>query len=360
MKRLILLLLVCNTIFAYSQQVIEAERLINKGIACHDRGDFERAISLYDSALLIDKDNVDAMAEKAMSLLAMKRPGEAITMCEQTIEKHKGKPQLKNVYVTLGNAHDAGRNPAKALEVYDAGIGAFPEYYQLYFNKGITLVGQERIDESIAAFETSATLNPQHASSHNAIARLRNAQGQRIISLMAFGRFLVLEQQSGRAKENFNSFHTILKGNATKGDKNNITINIDPSMLGDSGKKGKKGKKEKKENDFSTIDLLLAMSAGLDYDEKYENEKPGEFVARKFDTICATLAETKKDNTGFYWNYYAPYFIEMHEKDLLATFSNLVVVASGDASAAEWLKSHQKEVDDFQNWSRNYNWTFVK
>lgn len=357
MKRLMLLLsLVSVTTGVMSQQVIEADRLVTKGIKYHDRGDFERAISLYDSALLIDKDNLDAMGEKAMTLLAMQRVQEAIAQAEQTIARHPGMPQLKSVYVTLGNAYDAGRNPAKALEAYDAGIRQFPDYYQLYFNKGITLVGQERIGESIAMFETSASLNPEHASSHNAIARLKNAQGQRIPSLLAVARFLVLEQQSGRAKENLNTFRTMLKGNATKGDNNNITINIDASTLGDSGKKGKKGKKEKKENDFSAIDLVLSMSGALDYDKKYENEKLSEFVERKIKTICSVLSETKKDNTGFYWNYYAPYFIEMHERNLLTTFSNIVLAASGDQHVGEWLKDHQKDVDEFQSWSKNYVW----
>ncbi len=360
MKCLILLsVLLSVSVIASCQQVLEADRLVSKGIAYHDRGDFDRAIELYDSALLADKDNIDAMAEKAMSLLSAKKIDEAIAMCELTIAKHSGRKELRNVFVTYGNAYDAARKPDKSLQIYNEGIKQFPDYYQLHFNKGITLVGQERIDESINCFQTAATLNPEHASSHNALGRLMSARSQRVPALLAYTRFLIIESGSRRAKENITALQTLLKANVSKNDDKNITINIDPAMLGDKKSK-KKDRKEKKENDFSAVDLFISMSAALDFDKKYENEKRSEYLERKLTDTFSVLSELKKDNVGFYWSYYTPYFIEIKDKNMMKTLANLILAGSGDQDVSAWLQSHEKEIADFQSWSKNFNWNIDK
>ena len=40
----------------------------------------------------------------------------------------------------------------------------------------------------------------------------------------------------------------------------------------------------------------------------------------KFDSICATMDETKKGQKGFYWEFLAPYFIEMKLKNQIEPF----------------------------------------
>src|SRR5690606_41383686 len=100
MKKIILLLvfpLLCNTVFG--QQKEEAEKLVEEGIAYHDKGDYEGAINKYDKALQLDKDNLLALAEKAMSLLSLQKYHETIECCKKTIEKHQGDKALKSVYV---------------------------------------------------------------------------------------------------------------------------------------------------------------------------------------------------------------------------------------------------------------------
>ena len=120
---------------------------------------------------------------------------------------------MKTVYVTYANALDALRKSDEAMKVYDEGIEKFPGFYQLHFNKGVTLASSGKYDEATSCFQKSVMLNPDHASSHNAIGRLMERNNNRIPSLLAYCRFLVIEPEGTRAEENLKGVEKIVKGN---------------------------------------------------------------------------------------------------------------------------------------------------
>ena len=352
MKKIILILfLPLFTIIAFGQNKLEAEKLVDEGIAYHDKGDFEGAISKYDKALELDKDNLLALAEKALSLLSLHKYDDAIIICKKVIEKYPNQNSLKNVFVTYGNALDGLKKTDKSIEVYDEGIKIFPEYYLLYFNKGITLSSVKRYDEALLCFQKSVLLNPKHASSNNVIARILYSQDKNIPSLLAFSRFLILEPQSDRAKENLELLQKIIKGNVEQTAKNNITINIDPKILEDTASNGKA-----KENSFNSTELILNIASALDYDKGNSKKPEVEQFIRKFKIVCASIEETKNNNFGFYWEYYVPYFIELNKKKLIEPFAYIAFASSEKENVSKWLKSHQTEIDKFYLWSENYNW----
>ena len=176
--------LISSIVFAQHKE--DAVKLVDEGIEYEDKGNHVEAISKYDRALELDSFNLNAFAEKAYSLLSLQQYDEAVKCCQKAIEKHPGEKGLRAVYVSYGNALDGEKNCNKAIEIYNEGINQYPDYYQLYFNKGITLFGTNMIDEAILCFQKSASLNPKHASSHNAIARGMNIMKNRITAIMAY------------------------------------------------------------------------------------------------------------------------------------------------------------------------------
>jgi len=276
---------------------------------------------------------------------------DAIECCKRVIAAHPGESDLKAVYVTYGNAYDELKKTDKSIEVYDAGIKQFPDYYQLYFNKGISLSSVKKYDDAILCFQKSMMCNPKHASSHNALARMLKIKNKHIPALLAYSRFFVVEPQSKRAKENLESVRTIVSGNSEKTGKNAITIHVSPDILADTLANGKP-----KENSFMTTDLLLSMTSALDYDKKNKNKTEVEQFIRKFESVCSSIKETKKDNFGFYWDFYVPYFLEMQDKKFIETFAYIAFASSDDPDVAKWLKGHQKEIDKFYEWSSAFAW----
>jgi len=342
--------LMCN--ISFGQNKVEAEKLVDEGITYHDKGDYVGAISRYDKALELDNDNLFALAEKAFSLFSSQKYEESIKYCQRAIETHSGENGLKIVYVTFGNATDALKKTDESIEIYDEGIKQFPGYYQLYFNKGITLWGVKKYDDALLCFQTSAKLNPKHASSHNAIARLSKNTEKRISALLAYFRFFVLEPESNRAKENLESVRKLMKANVEETGKKTIKISISPDLLGDTTATG-----TPTENSFSTTDMILSMETALDFDKKNKKKTEAERLTMKVETMCASLKEIENNNHGFFWDYYVPYFIEMKDLKLIEPFSYIVLTSSTDPDVAKWLKSNKAEVDRFYEWSESFKWT---
>lgn len=333
-----------------AQDIDSAGYFIKKGVTLHDKGDYSGAISYYEKALEIDSINITALAEKAFSLLSLKDYSNSIETCKKAINNNPQAKGLKFVYTTYGNALDASQKPNDAIEIYDQGIELFPDYYQLHFNKGITLSGLQKYDQALLSFQKSVSLNPRHASSHNAIGRLLTINKSNIPALMAFGRFLIIEPQGGRAKSNLPYVQKIMSANVEQTGKNDVTININPNMLSNTSSE------EKAENDFGTVDLILSMSAASDYDKKNRKKTEVELFMKKFEVVCSSLDEIQKDNYGFYWEYYAPYYVEMYKNDLIETFSYLVYASSENKNAQDWLQNNSTKIDIFYNWSSEYDW----
>ncbi len=352
-KTLFLLFISCALLTAntYAQDPAAAEALVAEGIALHDRGDYQGAIKKYDKALQADKDNVLAMSEKALTLYALAKYKESSTLCKKIIELHPDDEALESVYITYGNSLDALGKSEESIAVYDQGIKAFPQQYQFYFNKGISLTTMKEYTLSLEAFEQGAMVNPKHASTQNAIARVNHDLGNTIPAIMAYARFLAIEPEGERAEGNLENMQTLLAGNVSKTGKNSFTISINSGTLGDTAADGTNNP-----NNFGMIEFMLSMTSAVSLDKEHKNDTEAEAFKIKLDMICSSLITGKEENSGFYWNYYVPYFIEMKEKGYTETFAYIAFSSTGDGYVKKWLKGHESEVFEFYEWSRKFDW----
>ena len=344
---LLFTLLTFISTFVFAQHKEEADNLVQEGVVFQDKGDVDSAFSRYNLALKMDRDNLAALAEMAYSYLSIEKYDEAISYSKRALKTHPHDPVLKTVYVSYGNALDGEGKTEKAVDVYNEGIHFFPDYFQLYYNKGISQIKLNKSGDALISFERSATLNPKHASSHNAIGRLL-FMTNKIPSLMAFCRFLALEPNSNRSSANLNNVQKIMRAHVIKADANLVTVNVSPELL-DTNKK-------KEKNNFSGAEFSLALDAALDNDSANESKTEIEKFIRKFSSLCEYLKETEKDNYGFYWDYYVPYFIEMNDKGLTEVFAYIAFCSSEDPTVKVWLDSHKTDVTGFYKWSDGFKW----
>ena len=259
------LLLVLFFSVAHAQDQPAAEKLVNEGVLLHDKGDFVGAIDKYSKALELDKDNFLALSEKALSLNAAGKYEESIVVSKQAILTHANE-DIANVYVSYANSLDQLKKTDQALKVYDQGIVEFPNYYQLPFNKGICYLNNNSYQRAIDCFQKALLINPKHAGSLNAIG-IVEMRSRRIPAILAFSRFLIVESQTPRSKQNLKNLQSLLMQGVEQTGKRAVSISISSSMLSDSTG-------IKNENDFSQTDLILSMTAGLDFDKKNKNKKP--------------------------------------------------------------------------------------
>jgi tetratricopeptide (TPR) repeat protein len=346
--RMYSILSVLIPIVSIGQNPVEAERLVQIGIESHDKGDYKDAIIKYDQALKLDKNNLLALSEKAITLNATQSYAEAVEISRLAIGSHKN-DELKTVYVAYANSLDHLNQTENAIKVYDEGLLKYPNYYQLHFNKGITLVNSKNYDAALLSFQNAVKSNPNHASSFNAIGILEMGNN-RIPSILALSRFLILENQTSRAKGGFENLKGLLSKGVSQKDDKSISIVIDPNEL------SKAEDKKSKENNFSSTDLILSLASAQDYDKKNEGKSDCEKFIEKFKTICSSLSEMKKGNSGFYWDYIVPYFIDMNKNKMIEPFAYIVFYPTQSDDVLKWHKSNEKSIAEFNNWSNQYKW----
>ncbi len=331
-----------------AQNKSEVELLIKQGVEKHDKALYSEAIAFYDRALALEKNNVLATAEKAFSLFMLKDYETVVALCEECVRVNRGADLLYEVYNCYGNALDMLKRPEEALHVYDEGIQQFA-YFQLYFNKGITLSKLGRSDEALSCFQDAIVLQPQHSSSHYAIAQLAGAENKRIQSIMAFARFLTLEPTGWRAREALGYLQRMMKGNVQKTSNKEINLSINAEALADS---------QSNPESFGMTELILDLSSAIEHDSKFSHLSDLEHFINKFEKICSSLAENySKTHKSFFWTHYAPYFIEMKQKKQIKNFAYIIHASSKDTEAMKWLKKNDKKIRTFYDWHNNFKWS---
>ncbi len=347
MKRNLLAVLLClMALPVFSQNDIP--RLMKEGVALHDEGKFDEAIRKYDSVLAIDANYYDAMFEKSYTLTMNKGYDECIVLCKRMLAMDPKNTNTRGVYVNWGTALDDKGDPEEAIKVYTEGIGKFPDYYLLHFNKGVTLMLSKKNEEAMLCYQDALKLKPLHASSHQFSGRIM-ASSNRIASILSFFSFLVIEPQGDRAKQNYQDLtKLVLQGISTTNDGKNVNINIDASVLDKS--------KKKTDDNFASAELLFSMSSALDNDEKFKDENAGARLFRKMESLVSMLKEQKSGGSGFYWKFYVPFFIEMKDKDQLETACYLATVNADDAAVMKWLGDNKEKIEGFYGWLKEYKW----
>jgi Tfp pilus assembly protein PilF len=325
------------------------EKLIQEGISLHKKGEYKQAIQVFDKVLAEDPINISALGEKAHSLMMLNKYEEVVITCQKCIKGNPKSEELKTIYTTYANSYDMMGQPKKALKIYDEAIKIFPNYFHLYFNKGITLSQMELIDKAILNFEKSITLKPNHSGSHNALARMQYSKRNKVQSLMAFSRFIILEPKGRRAELNLPFIEDITKGNAQETGPNSVTLSLDISSLPEEGK-------AKKENDFTATALILSLNSGMNFTNKNKKKSEVQLFEGNIKAVCESLAELAQDNYGFYWEYYAPYFINMNQKGYTETFSYISYASTQEKYVTKWLTKNKEKVNAFYKWSNGYVW----
>lgn len=326
----------------------DVDLLIKQGIALHDKGDAEGAIAKYDAVLQQDPANYEAMYEKALSLMALKKYDDAEDLLKKVLKDSK-EPQYRRLsYISYGSLLDYQGAGKKSIKLYDQGIKEFPDSYLLYFNKGVTQAGMNDTKDAIESFQLALRRNPYHASSHNALGRLM-AGTNRIPAILSLITFLLIEPTGNRAAENTALLDKLIMRGIREGDGNSITINIDPSTLNRD--------KKNKEDDFSSAELILSLvAANKTIPDSIGIKTEADRLSYKLQLLFGVISETDKKDKGFFKNFYVPFFTEMKKNELVTIASYLSLRATDKEEITDWLKENKDDVDGFYRWFENYAW----
>lgn len=346
MKSLLFFLLFFSlSLFCTAQQNEIVVKLIKEGIVLHDKGDYEGAIAKYDRALILAPDDYDVNYEKSSSCLYAKRYDECIAISKILIEKYKNDPKVKGAFVNCGSAYDDKGDPDSAIIMYDQGLNVFPDFYLLHYNKGLTYARQKKWDDAVTNFFETMKYKPNHAGSlyYTALVQEKTNKVAAIISGLTF---LAVEPEGERAKTMYGYIFELFNSFAKKDDKGGSTITIN---MDDFDKKDK-------ENNFSSVNMMMGLTVASALTDSVKAKTDIDKLDLYVQMMTSTLSLGEKDGKGIYWKTYAPFLIEMKEKDLVNSFAHIASITSGNDENIKWINDNQDKLKGFYEWMNAYQW----
>jgi tetratricopeptide (TPR) repeat protein len=335
MKPLFIFLFLSTSIVGFAQ---DFKKILNEGIALHDQGKYKLAIQKYESAAKIEKKAAIVYYEMAYSYYALKDYDNSIKKSKKAIKLAKSNENnsiLLSSYLIHGAAIDDSGDTKKAIKIYNKAIKKFPNNYLLRYNLGYSYFKNRQYDDAQVMIEKALTINPKHGTSHILLAHITRNKGLRVQSIMAMNHFLYLENLNhpvnitARSKEVFSILKKQTIGNVTRDGENSITINL--SLIDN--------------DEFSTTNMLLSLMEAsnrilADSLNLSENQRIHFFMK----TFCSSLADKTSNGAKFWTGKYLTIFQQLHEKELVETFTNILLLSSGDPKVATWLNEHEVEV----------------
>lgn len=324
---------------------------LRAGYAFFAEKKYDEAIAVFQEMLATNPESVGAMHEMALTLVAKGDHRRAIEMAARCASFRF--PELDKCLAVIGSAYDMAGEPSRAVEAYDKAIAILPTAGTLYFNKAITqLQALQDAAAGLATLKRGAVADPTHAGTQEFLGRMFMDRDLRTPAFLALSRFLILEPSTARTRETFRLWYTVFNSN----------VRPRPDGTFQPGPDGKyeivlNPRKPKDEGDLTQLDTYLALSQIDAVVIPFETQ-PGPRLVRQFTTYMNAVSghEPGADANTFLFQYYVPYFKELHARKHSEAFVYHVIRQWGFPGVREWLAGHGAEIDAFLAWDKAYAW----
>jgi Tfp pilus assembly protein PilF len=122
------------------------------------------AVESYDKALALKPDYVEALNNRGIVLMELKRPAEALASYDKALGL---KPDYAEALSNRGNALMFANRLAEALASYDEALGLKPDFTEALNNRGNALRKLKRHEEALASYDRAIAIKPDYAEAHN-------------------------------------------------------------------------------------------------------------------------------------------------------------------------------------------------
>lgn len=313
-------------------QDTEIKELVKEGIALHDNGEFKKAIEVYNEALIIDPNSSIVNYEISYSFLAAGDYKNAVKHSKKVIDLNNG--HLLEAYITYGSALDMKGKAKKSIKVYEKAMEDFDDYL-LYYNHALSCLNSGKIDKAYVSALKAINKNPSHASSHLILSKIMEKQGVRIKAMLPLYFFLLIEPNTQRANVEYQTLKNYLDHGVTQTSEKNINVvvpmNEDP--------------------DFGAAEMMISLLKASNSLEENKGKTELQLFAENNESLFTILGELKKENSGFWWDFYVPFFYDLANEDLTEVYSYYISNSQGD-EVTDWFNEHSYDLERFDNWMK--------
>lgn len=336
MKQLLIILALLSISLIVNGQDNQFNSLIQQGIELHDNGEYEKAIEKYNEALEIQPNSSLANYEISYSYLALQDYKNAEKYSKLVIDSKNGN-ELHS-YIVYGTALDLLGKTKKSIKAYEKALEEY-DHYLLHYNHAISCFNSGEIEKAYKSALNAIMNNASHASSHLLLSNIMEQQGSRIKTVLPLYFFLLIEPNSSRSNSVYQMLTSKLDYGVEKTSEKNINVSIPFN--------------ESEDSDFGVVEMMISLSKASNYTEDNVGKTEMELFAENNKSIFSVLGELKKDNKGFWWEFYVPFFYDIVQNNHSKAYSYYISQSSGKQEVYDWVESNGEELDNFLNWINN-------
>jgi tetratricopeptide (TPR) repeat protein len=323
----------------------DAENLIKQGVALYDSGKFEEAIAKYKQSYAIDSNSAVLFSEMSMTYLQLQDYATAESLCKRAFDHFAGASALKYIYDTYASCLDEQGKTQEALAAYNKGISLYPGFFELYFNKAITLYNLKKPYEARTNFQMALKLNPDNTSSYLYLGFIEDGFGNRIPAIVCYSAYLLRRPEGEKAKK-------LLPYFITKVDSLYYYVKTGSSTatMSSAGPRS-----DTTAYDYGTVESAMTLYYAMAAIEPEKDKEVLDHFKTNLTLLMELLANERKDHSNFYLDNLVPVFADMDkDKKIDGYIYYINSFENTDPTVQKLVKKHQREIDSFLKWYKNY------
>jgi len=325
----------------------DQEAALRAGTALHDQGKYDEAIARYQQVLEQNPGNMTALYELAFTYAARDDHQKALETARRGIVYKS--PQLPLFYDLIASSLDSMGQPAQAIEAYKKGVEYVPRAANLYYNMAVTYFESlKKPDEARHALEKAVAIEPTNADTELLLGQIFESTGYRTPAFFALSKFLIIRPAGQDTLQGYGVWRRLLRAGMEP---------VRGTARGSAAAAAPGPPAKADEGNFADVDRQFALSQVATQDAMDKGRSEIEALVAQIDSILARIAAHQpRDDRSFVWTHYAPYFIELKEKNFVQPFVYWISQRAPVAGVREWLEANQAKLREYLDWTLQYKW----
>ncbi|MCX8175350.1 MAG: tetratricopeptide repeat protein [Candidatus Micrarchaeota archaeon] len=142
----------------------DARTYYHRGNTYYEKGDYERAIEAYNTAIILNPTFSEAYFNRGLCYYNLKNFEKAISDYTKAAELD---PKNPVIYNNRGDAYYRKQDFNAAIEDYDRALAINPKYLKAFYNRGLAYACLQDYEKAVEDFTEVINLNPEFAEAYH-------------------------------------------------------------------------------------------------------------------------------------------------------------------------------------------------
>ncbi len=301
----------------YEVRLAEADSL-------YSLGSYEKVIALLKDFPAADTAYATALDQLSLAYLSVDNWEAAIESAKKGLTLRS--QYKRHFYEILGAAYDENKEYTKAFETFTKGFEEFPTYTRFWYHLGLNCIYSKKYVEAEMYLRKAIQTNPFYSNAHLKLGLLMYNSNRMIPAMLSYQLFLMLDDASASSVSVLREYERMGNGE--------YKSNPDSLWL----------KMPDNKDNFQELEAIVKSKFALN--EKYKTN-----VKLKYTTLVKTMQivsekiEFNKADTGFYMQFYVPFFMEMKQANETETAIYYCLRSIEDENVAKELKKQSGAIE---------------